>query len=76
MYLAQETCSLKRSEIENYMDIKFGCSFPTTVAKLKLRMITNKKLTRVVERIKREYDIWSYFLTYYPKQVSYLLISC
>jgi len=56
MYLAQEICDAKLSEIAVYTGLKRTGSIPTTIAKLKSRMAVDAKLGRAVSKIKREYD--------------------
>ena len=56
MYLAQEICDVKLSEIATYTGLKRTGSIPTTIAKLKSRMMLDAKLGRAVSKIKRVYD--------------------
>ncbi|MDT8452691.1 MAG: hypothetical protein RQ936_08115, partial [Gammaproteobacteria bacterium] len=56
MYLGQEICGLKLREIASYMGLKRTGSIPTTIAKLKTRLETDRKLARAVKVIRSDYD--------------------
>jgi len=56
MYMAQEISGLRLREIAEFLGLKRTGSIPTIIAKLKLRIVNDRKLARVVERIKSEYD--------------------
>jgi len=55
MYLAQEMSGLKLRVIADYLGLKRTGSIPTTIAKLRLRMEIDEGLSRIVEKIKRQY---------------------
>ncbi|VAW88514.1 hypothetical protein MNBD_GAMMA17-658 [hydrothermal vent metagenome] len=57
MHLAQEVCGLKLSEIAEFFGLKRTGSIPTTISKLKVRMASDKKLVRKIDKIKRQNDI-------------------
>lgn len=56
MYLAQEVCGLTLCNIADRLGLKRTGSIPTTIAKLKSRMESDRGLLCRVRRIKREYD--------------------
>jgi len=55
MHLAQEMCGLTLREIADYFGLKRAGSISTTIAKLKARIAGDKRLTKKVNGIKREY---------------------
>ncbi len=57
MYLAQDIGGLKLREVADFLQLKRTGSIPTTISKLKHRIDNDAGLSRVVEKIKREYDI-------------------
>ncbi len=56
MHLAQDVCGLRLREIADYFGLKRTGSIPTTIAKLKTRMHSDRDLSKVVKSIRREYD--------------------
>jgi len=56
MHLAQGVCGLKLRRIADYMGLKRIGGIPTTISKLKLKMDSDHKLTKLVEKIKRKND--------------------
>jgi len=56
MYLAQEICGVKLSEITIYTGLKRTGSIPTNIAKLKSRMAVDAKRGRAVLKIKHVND--------------------
>ena len=55
MYLAQEICGLKLQEIADYLGLKRTGSIPTTISKLRERIVNQPGLGRDVDKIKSEY---------------------
>jgi putative transposase len=56
MYLAQSLCGLKLREIAEYMGLKRTGSIPTTISKLRSRMESDRKLVKIIDAIKHQYD--------------------
>lgn len=56
MYLGQELCGLSLRKIADRLGLKRTGSIPNMVGKLKIRMASESKLFRQIDKIKSQYD--------------------